>query len=79
MYRFVVNVRDGGRCHLVSQKKAMAPKQEMRSVCGWRFGSAVSLAFTKTSHFGPLCRRCFPKGIALDEEGSASPIEQYAD
>ena len=79
MYRFVVNVRDGGRCHLVSQKDAMAPKQKLRSVCGWRFGSAISLTITKTSHAGSLCRRCFPKGIAPEEEGSASPIEQYAD
>ena len=79
MYRFVLNVRDGGRCHLVPQHAMALPKQKRRTVCGWRFGSAVSLTFTKTSNFGELCRRCFPKGIVVVQDGNESPIEQYDD
>ena len=79
MYRFVLNVRDGGRCHLVKKQDAMLPKQKRRSVCGWRFGSAVSLTVTKTSNFGSLCRRCFPKGVVVVQVGTESPIEQYDD
>ena len=79
MYRFVVNVRDGGRCHLVSEHAMALPKQKRRSVCGWRFGSAVSFTFTKTSKCGTLCRRCFPKGIEDLQTGNESPIEQYDD
>ena len=79
MYRFVVNVRDGGRCHLVSQAAMALPKQKRRSVCGWRFGSAVSLTITKTSKWGSLCRRCFPNGVIEEQADSAptEPIEQF--
>ena len=79
MYRFVLNVRDGGRCHLAPQHAMALPKQKRRTVCGWRFGSAVSLTFTKTSNFGALCRRCFPRGIVIVQDGNESPIEQYDD
>ena len=79
MYRFVVNVKDGGRCHLVPQCAMSLPKQKRRSVCGWRFGSAVSLTITKTSNYGSLCRRCFPKGTVGLQDGNESPIEQYDD
>ena len=75
MYRFVLNVKDGGRCHLVPQTAMPIPKQKRRSICGWRFGSAVSLTVTKTSNFGSLCRRCFPKGVIKKNVGSESPIE----
>ena len=74
-----MNVRDGGRCHLVPEHAMALPKQKRRSICGWRFGSAVSLTVTKTSNFGPLCRRCFPKGVIEEQAGSESPIEQYDD
>ena len=79
MYRFVLNVRDGGRCHLVPPDAMSLPKQKRRSVCGWRFGSAVSLTVTKTSNAGSLCLRCFPKGVVVVQDGNDSPIEQYAD
>ena len=79
MYRFVLNVRDGGRCHLVSEHAMALPKQKRRSICGWRFGSAVSLTVTKTSTYGSLCRRCFPKGIVDLQDDNESPIEQYDD
>ena len=79
MNRFAVNVRDGGRCHLVPQDAMALPKQKRRSVCGWRFGSAVSLTITKTSKWGSLCRRCFPKGVVAFRDGCDSPIEQYDD
>ena len=79
MYRFVVNVKDGGRCHLVPQFAMSLPKQKRRSVCGWRFGSAVSLTITKTSKYGSLCRRCFPKGTVDLQDGNESPIELYDD
>ena len=79
MNRFAVNVRDGGRCHLVPQDAMALPKQKRRSVCGWRFGSAVSLTITKTSKWGSLCRRCFPKGVVVVQDGNESPIEQYDD
>ena len=75
MYRFVLNVRDGGRCHLVKKQDAMLPKQKRRSICGWRFGSAVSFTITKTSNFGSLCRRCFPKGVVDLQDGNDSPTE----
>jgi len=55
------------------------PKQKRRSVCGWRFGSAVSLTAIKTSNFGYLCRRCFPKGDVAVQTGNESPIEEYDD
>ena len=77
MYRFVLNVRDGGRCHLVPQHAMALPKQKRRSVCGWRFGSAVSLTITKTSHFAPLCRRCFPKGVIEMPAIPTDEIEQF--
>ena len=79
MYRFVLNVRDGGRCHLVSEHAMALPKQKRRSICGWRFGSAVSFTFTKTSKCGSLCRRCFRKGVVVVQDGNESPIEQYDD
>ena len=79
MYRFVLNVRDGGRCHLVSEHAMALPKQKRRSVCGWRFGSAASFATIKTSNFGSLCLRCFPKGVVVVQDGNDSPIEQYDD
>ena len=72
-----MNVKDGGRCHLVPQAAMSLPKQKRRSICGWRFGSAVSLAVTNTSNFGSLCRRCFPKGIVVVQDGNDSPIEQF--
>ena len=75
---FVLNVREGGRCHLVSQDAMALPKQKRRSLCGWRFGSAASLTITKTSKWGSVCRRCFPKGIVVAQEDvNESPIEQY--
>ena len=79
MFRFVMNVRDGGRCHRVSEHAMALPKQKRRSICGWRFGSAVSFTITKTSNFGSLCRRCFPKGVVAFQDGCDSPIEQYDD
>ena len=79
MYRFVMNVRDGGRCHRVSEHAMALPKQKRRSICGWRFGSAVSLTVTKTFKYGSLCRRCSPKGVVDVQDGNDSPIEQYAD
>ena len=75
MNRFAVNVRDGGRCHLVPQDAMALPKQKRRSVCGWRFGSAVALTITKTSKLGYLCRSCFPKGVIEEQIGLESPIE----
>ena len=79
MNRFAVNVRDGGRRHLVPQDAMALPKQKRRSVCGWRFGSAVALTITKTSKWGSLCRRCFPNGVIEEQAGSAliEPIEQF--
>ena len=79
MYRFVLNVKDGGRSHLVSEHAMALPKQKRRSICGWRFGSAVSLTVTKASKYGSLCRRCFPKGVVVVQDGNESPIEQYDD
>ena len=79
MFRFVMNVRDGGRCHRVSEHAMALPKQKRRSICGWRFGSAASFATIKTSNFGSLCRRCFPKGDVVVKDGDDSPIEEYAD
>ena len=79
MYRFVLNVKDIGQCHLVPQAAMSLPKQKRRSVCGWRFGSAVALTVTKTSNFGTLCRRCFPKGAVVVQNGNDSPIEEYDD
>ena len=66
------------------------PKQKRRTVCGWRFGSAASLTITKTTKWGPVCRRCFLKGgiempviptdpIEVLQTGNESPIEQYDD
>ena len=78
MYVFVVNVRDKGRCHLASPTAMAQPKQKRRSICGWRFGSAVSLAATHASvDSGNLCRKCFPVGIAQKDHGDVSPIEDY--
>ena len=80
MYLYVVNVRDKGRCHRVPRDAMVLPKQKRRSACGWRFGSAVSLAFTKTSKWGSLCRRCFPNGdmeVQACSETPIEPIEQY--
>ena len=79
MYRFVINIKDGGRCHLVSQGELSLPKQKRRSICGWRFGSAASFTITKTSNFGSLCRRCFPKWALAVQDGNESPIEEYDD
>ena len=79
MYRFVMNVRDGARCHRVLQGELSLPKQKRRSVCGWRFGSATSFTITKASNVGRLCRRCFPKGVVVVQDGNGSPIEQYDD
>ena len=75
MYRYVVNVRDKGRCHRVPRDAMALPRQKRRSVCGWRFGSAVSIAFIKTSKWGPLCRRCFPETDIEIQACSESPIE----
>ena len=76
MYSFVVNVRDGGKCHLASASAMAQPKQKWRSLCGWRFGSAVSLAATNaTVDWGHLCRKCFPIGILRKDHGDVSPIE----
>ena len=80
MYRFVVNVRDGGRCHLIPQGAMSLPKQKRRSLCGWRYGSAVSLTITKTSTWGSVCKRCFPKGVIelpACSESPTEPIEQF--
>ncbi len=80
MYRFIVNVRDRGRCHLVSQAAMALPKEKRRSVCGWRFGFAASLTITKTSKWGSVCRRCFPKGVIevpACSEPPIEPIEQF--
>ena len=80
MYRFVVNVRDGGRCHLISQDAMALTKAKRRSLCGWRFGSAASLTITKTSKWGSVCRKCFPKGVIelpACSESPTEPIEQF--
>ena len=74
-----MNVRDGGRCHLVPQAAMSLQKQKRRSICGWRFGSAVALTVTTTSNYGSLCRRCFPKGVVVVQDGTDSPIEEYED
>ena len=74
-----MNVRDGGRCHLVPQAAMSLPKQKRHSICGWRFGSASSFTITKTSNVGSLCRRCFPKGVMDLQDGNDSPIQQYDD
>ena len=76
MYTFVVNVRDGGRCHLASPAAMAQPKQKRRSLCGWRFTSAASLATTNACvKLGKLCQKYFPVGIAQREDGNVSPIE----
>ena len=67
MVVFVVNVRDGGKCHLASASAMSLPKQKRRSLCGWRYGSAVSLATNATVNGGHVCRKCFPTGIVQKE------------
>ena len=74
-----MNVRDGGRCHLVPEHAMVLPKQKRRFVTGWRFGSAMSLTITKTSNFGSLCRRCFANGVMDLQAGNELPIEEYED
>ena len=69
--RGAVPPRPAGRNVATEAQAALCLRLALR-VC-------ASLTITKTSSFGSLCRRCFPKGIAPEEEGSASPIEQYAD
>ena len=73
----VCNLKDGGRCHMVAAAVMDIPRPRRRTICGWRFGSGVSLAASITSvKGGALCRRCFPKGV-IQEEGYMSPIEDY--
>ena len=74
---FVVNVKDGGKCHLASASAMLLPRHKRRSLCGWRFGSAAALASTISVTWGNLCRKCFPKVIVPDD-GDVSPIEAYA-
>ena len=73
---FVLNVRDGVKCHLASPAAMSLPKQKRRSLCGWRFGSAVSLAATNaTVDWGNVCKKCFPVRILQKENGDVSPAE----
>ena len=77
MDRFVCNLKDGGRCHLVMAAALDLPRPRRRTICGWRFGAGGSLAATITSvKVSALCRRCFPKGV-IHEDGYLSPIEDY--
>ena len=77
MASIVCNLKDGGRCHMVAAAVMDIPRPRRRTICGWRFGSGVSLAASITSvKGGALCRRCFPKGV-IQEEGYMSPIEDY--
>ena len=75
MDRFVVNVRDGGRCHKVAGTAMGLPRLVRRTVCGWGFGSAVSLAASRSVKWGSLCRTCFPSVVV--DEVALSPIEEY--
>ena len=76
MNRFVLNVKDNGKCHLVSPGAMQLPRGKRRTVCGWRFGSAVSLASKASVRVGHVCLKCFPNGI-IAEDGDVSPIEEY--
>ena len=76
MYRFVLNVKDGGKCHLASPSAMELPRHKRRTVCGWRFGSAVALASSGSLKCGRVCLKCFPK-IIVAEDGDVSPIEDY--
>ena len=73
MDKFVVNAREGGRCHLVVGSAMELPRPFRKTICGWRFGSAVSLSASKSVKWGLLCRKCFPAVVAHD--ASHSPIE----
>ena len=75
MDRFVVNVRDGGRCHRVVGTAMELPRPRRRTACGWRFGAATSFAVSRSVKWGSLCRKCFPN--AADHHVSLSPIEEY--
>ena len=76
MSQFVLNVKDGGKCHLVSPSAMQLPRDKRRTVCGWRFGSAVSLASNASVRSGHMCLKCFPKTIVA-KDGDVSPIEEY--
>ena len=74
MDRFVINVKDGGRCHKVAGTAMGLPLPLRPAVCGWRFGSAVSLAASRSVKWGSLCRKCFPNVVVDDV--ALSPIEE---
>ena len=70
----IVNNREYGLIHRLSEASRSAPRELRRARCGWRAGGAVANArFCYTSVWPPLgaathrlCSKCFPKeGIAL--------------
>ena len=65
----IINIKQGGLVHCVSEKTRNLSREQRRSHCGWRVGGAVAnVRFTKTSLWPPpcksslLCSRCFPSG-----------------
>ena len=75
MDRFVINVKDGGRCHKVAGTAMGLPLPLRLTVCGWRFGSAVSLAASRSVKWGSFCRKCFPNVVV--DDAALSPTEEH--
>ena len=70
----IVNNKEHGLVHRLSEATRSAPRELRRAKCGWRAGGAVAKArFCYTSVWPPLgaathrlCSKCFPKeNIAL--------------
>ena len=64
----VINIKLGGLAHRLAKGSLSLPRDQKRSQCGWRVGSAVSsVYFTQTTVWPPckpalLCSRCFASG-----------------
>ena len=81
----VVNAKEHGLIHRLSDTSRGAARDRRRTVCGWRAGSAASNAhFCNTSLWPPLgaattrlCSKCFPSADAAAARGAPSddPIE----
>ena len=73
----IINIKQGGLVHCVSEKTRNLSREQRRSHCGWRVGGAVAnVRFTKTSFWPPacksnlLCSRCFASsGASPTTEG----------
>lgn len=68
-----VNVKTVGKVHRLSMSSAALPREERRTICGWRAGGAVSKArFCKTgADAARLCRKCFRDEFLRTNGGEA--------